>query len=218
MLCSVILDALRTAINDPNDVVFSTAQKIAAINEGIRATALYRADSTAYTANVTLVAGAKQSLPSDCMRLLRLTRNMTGSGATTIGKAIRLMNIDRLTDSNQDWQTSSGSEVLEYGYDAFNPRAFWVFPGVPANPINRYVEAVYQRSVPEVAASGDTFPLDDSYSVSVKEWALYVLWGSDGDDSPNYNKAMQRQKSFFDILGIRASGDSITPTGEKARG
>lgn len=217
MLSSIIIDALRTAINDPNDVVFSLAQKIAALNEGVRATSLYRADSTAYTSNVTLVAGAKQGLPTDCMRLLRVTRNMTGSGGTTVGKAVRLMNVDRLTDSNQSWQTTTGDEVLEYGYDTFNPRVFWIFPGAPATPTNRYVEVVYQRSVPEVALVGDDFPLDDSYSVAVKEWALYVLWGSDGDEAPNYNKALQRQKSFFDILGVREKGDSLSPTSDKAR-
>lgn len=217
MLCSVIIDSARSTLNDPNDTVFSAAQKIAALNEAIRALSIYRPDSSVYTSNITLVAGTRQDLPTDCIRLLRAVRNRTGSGGTTIGKSVRLMDVARIDDRNQDWHTSTGDAVLEYGYESENPKVLWVYPGVPANPTNRYLEIFYQRAIPEVSAGTDTFPVDETYSVAVREWVLYVLWGGDDETSPNYNKALKRQESFFSLLSIRSKTDEALPSNDKAR-
>ena len=61
MLCSAILNTVRTITNDPNDVVYSLSQKEQALNEAIRAVSLHRPDSAATTTNVALVSGTKQS-------------------------------------------------------------------------------------------------------------------------------------------------------------
>lgn len=217
MLCNVVLDAVRVTLNDPNDTVYPSDQKIAALNEGIRALGIYRPDSAAYTTNLSLVAGTRQDLPSDCVRLLRAVRNRSGSAGVTIGKAVRLMDVSRLDDRNQDWHTSTGDAVLEYGYEATNPKVVWVYPGVPSGATNRYLEVFYQRSIPEVTSGSDSFPLDETYSVAVKEWMLYALWGGDDDTSPNYSKALKRQESFFNLLNVRSQTDAVSPSNDKAR-
>lgn len=215
MLCSAILNTVRTITNDPNDVVYSLSQKEQALNEGIRAVSLHRPDSAATTANVALVPGTKQSLPSDCVRLIRVVRNKSGSGATTTGKSVRLMDLNRISDRVVDWHNVTGDEVLEYGYEQSNQNTFWVYPHI-GSAVNKFVEVIYQRSIPDVV-SADTFPINDLYSVAVKEWMLYSLWSSDNEQSPNYQMALKKLEVFFTILGLKGESDKNSPNDEKSR-
>lgn len=215
MLCSEILNAVRTITNDPNDVVYSLSQKEQALNEGIRAVSLHRPDSAAVTADITLVPGTKQSLPSDCVRLIRIVRNKSGASASTIGKSIRLMDLNRISDRVVDWHNVTGNDVLEYAYDPNNQTVFWVYPHIGLAS-NKFVEAIYQRSIPSVVSS-DTFPINDLYSVAVKEWMLYSLWSSDNEQSPNHQAAIKKLEVFFTLLGLKGESDKNAPNDEKSR-
>jgi len=215
MLCSEILNAVRTITNDPNDVVYSLSQKEQALNEGIRAVSLHRPDSAATTTNVALVSGTKQSLPSDCVRLIRVIRNKSGYGGTTTGKSVRLMDLNRISDRVVDWHNVVGDDVLEYGYEQSNQSVFWVYPHI-GSATNKFVEVIYQRSIPDVV-SADTFPINDLYSVAVKEWMLYSLWSSDNEQSPNYQAALKKQEIFFNLLGIKGETDKDSPSDQKSR-
>jgi hypothetical protein len=215
MLCSAILNTVRTITNDPNDVVYSLSQKEQALNEGIRAVSLHRPDSAAITTNVALVSGTKQSLPSDCVRLIRVIRNKSGPGGTTTGKSVRLMDLNRISDRVVDWHNVTGDDVLEYGYEQSNQNTFWVYPHI-GSASDKFVEVIYQRSIPDVV-SADTFPINDLYSVAVKEWMLYSLWSSDNEQSPNYQMAIKKLEVFFTILGLKGESDKNSPNDEKSR-
>ena len=215
MLCSAILNIVRTITNDPNDVVYSLSQKEQALNEAIRAVSLHRPDSAAITTNVALVSGTKQSLPSDCVRLIRVIRNKSGPGGTTTGKSVRLMDLNRISDRVVDWHNVVGDDVLEYGYEQSNQSVFWVYPHIGAAS-NKFVEVIYQRSIPDVV-SADTFPINDLYSVAVKEWMLYSLWSSDNEQSPNYAMALKKLEVFFTLLGLKGESDKNSPNDEKSR-
>jgi len=215
MLCSEILNTVRTITNDPNDVVYSLSQKEQALNEAIRAVSLHRPDSAAVTANVALVSGTKQSLPIECVRLIRIVRNKSGAGATTIGKSIRLMDLNRISDRVVDWHNVVGNDVLEYAYDQYNQNVFWVYPHI-GDAVNKFVEVIYQRSIPDVV-SADTFPINDLYSVAVKEWMLYSLWSSDNEQSPNYAMALKKLEVFFTLLGLKGESDKNSPNDQKSR-
>lgn len=213
MLCQVIIDSVSVTINDPNHVVFSEAQKITALNEAILATAMYRPDATVMMANIAIVAGTKQTLPNDAVRLLRVVRNINN---TTAGKTVRLMSLDRISDRVSDWHNKTGSEILEYAYETTNPLVFWVFPSL-TDITNRYLEVVYQKALTPISASSETFPINNVYFPAVKEWMLYVLWGGDDEQSPNYNKALKRQESFFNLLQVKTASDTNSPSDSKAR-
>ena len=215
MLCSAILNTVRTITNDPNDVVYSLSQKEQALNEAIRAVSLHRPDSAATTTNVALVSGTKQSLPSDCVRLIRVIRNKSGSGGTTTGKSVRLMDLNRISDRVVDWHNVTGDDVLEYGYEQNNQSVFWVYPHI-GSASDKFVEVIYQRSIPDVV-SADTFPINDLYSVAVKEWMLYSLWSSDNEQSPNYAMALKKLEVFFTLLGLKGESDKNSPSDEKSR-
>ena len=89
MLCSVILQNVNFALDDPNNTKFSLTQKILAINSALQALVSYRPDAASYTTMMLLVAGTRQTLPSDGVRLLKVIRNRGQSGLSDAGRAIR---------------------------------------------------------------------------------------------------------------------------------
>lgn len=213
MLCQVIIDSVNATINDPNNVVYSISQKISALNEAILATAMYRPDAAVIMTNISVTAGSKQTLPSDCVRLLKVVRNINNSQA---GNSVRLMDINRISDRVVDWHTKTGNDILEYGYDVINPLVFWVYPSL-TSVTNRSLEIIYQKALSPITLASETFPINDIYFPAVKEWMLYVLWGGDDEQSPNYNKALKRQESFFNLLQIKNASDEYSPNDKDAR-
>lgn len=204
MLCSKIIENVNSTINDPSNVSFSLSRKIDVLNEGIKAVVLIRPESSSVYYEHQVQDDTKQTLPSDCFRLLRVIRNING---TTKGKSIRKMDLDRVSDRVVDWHFSdSASEALEYAYDNTIQNVFWVYPKLQ-DVTNRKIELVYQKNVQEVSSTSDAFPINDAYSVAVQEWMLYLLWGGEDEQSATYNKALKRYESFFNLLGIKKQAD-----------
>ena len=114
-----------------------------------------------------------------------------------------------------DWHNVTGDDVLEYAYDQYNQNVFWVYPHI-GSASDKFVEVIYQRSIPDVV-SADTFPINDLYSVAVKEWMLYSLWSSDNEQSPNYAMALKKLEVFFTLLGLKGESDKNSPSDEKSR-
>ena len=61
-------------------------------------------ESTATTANMALVVGTKQSLPTGGLRLIKITRNMSDASGGASGKrAIRIVDRDILDSQEPNW-------------------------------------------------------------------------------------------------------------------
>ena len=206
MLCSVILQNVNFALDDPNDVKYSLPQKIAAINSALQALVSYRPDAASYTAMMLLVAGTRQTLPSDGVRLLKVIRNRGVSGLSDAGRAIRKADMLVQDALIPDWHETTGQTVVdEYFYDSITPKDFYVYPPAPVSPVIG-VDISYVRVLPTITAGTDTLPVDDYFAPAIQEWMLYSLWCGD-DQNPNYAVARSHQSTFFDLLQIKASSD-----------
>lgn len=206
MLCSVILQNVNFVLDDPNDVKYSLTQKIAAINSALQALISYRPDAASYTAMMLLVAGTRQTLPSDGVRLLKAIRNRGASGLSDAGRVIRRADMLVVDALAPDWHEATGQTTIkEYFYDPLLPKEFYVYPPAPVSPIIG-IDISYVRVLPTITATTDIFPVDDYFAPSVQEWMLYSLWCGD-DQNPNYAVARAHQKTFFDLLQIKASSD-----------
>ena len=207
MLCSVILQNVNFALDDPNNTKFSLTQKILAINSALQALVSYRPDAASYTTMMLLVAGTRQTLPSDGVRLLKVIRNRGQSGLSDAGRAIRKADMLVQDALIPDWHETTGQTVVdEYFYDSITPKDFYVYPPAPVSPIIG-VDISYVRVLPTITAGTDTFPVDDYFSPAVQEWMLYLLWGGDDKQNQNYADARSHLSTFFQLLQIKASSD-----------
>lgn len=207
MLCSVILQNVNFILDDPNNTFFSLSQKIAAINSALQALVSYRPDAASLTAMMLLVAGTRQTLPSDGVRLLKVIRNRGVSGLSDAGRAIRKADMLVQDALIPDWHTTTGQTTIdEYFYDSITPKDFYVYPPAPVSPIIG-IDISYVRVLPTITAGTDIFPVDEYFAPAIQEWMLYSLWCGDDEQNPNYAAARSHQKTFFDLLQIKSASD-----------
>jgi hypothetical protein len=207
MLCSVILQNVNFVLDDPNDVKYSLTQKIAAINSALQALVSYRPDAASYTTMMLLVAGTRQTIPSDGVRLLKVIRNRGQRGLSDAGRAIRKADMLVQDALIPDWHETTGQTVIdEYFYDSITPKDFYVYPPAPVSPVIG-VDISYVRVLPTITAGSDTLPVDDYFAPALQEWMLYSLWCGDDEQNPNYAAARSHQQTFFQLLQIKASSD-----------
>lgn len=207
MLCSVILQNVNFILDDPNNTFFSLSQKIAAINSALQALVSYRPDAASLTAMMLLVAGTRQTIPSDGVRLLKVIRNRGVSGLSDAGKAIRKADMLVQDALIPDWHTTTGQTTIdEYFYDSITPKDFYVYPPVAVSPTIG-IDISYVRVLPTITAGSDTLPVDDYFAPALQEWMLYSLWCGDDEQNPNYAAARSHQQTFFQLLQIKASSD-----------
>lgn len=208
MLCSAILARVRKKLNDPNATAWTdSSDLIPALNEALQALISYRPDAASYTTMMLLVAGTRQTIPSDGVRLLKVIRNRGASGLSDAGKAIRKADMLVQDALIPDWHTETGQTTIdEYFFDPITPKEFYVYPPAAVSPIIG-IDISYVRVLPTITAGTDTLPVDDYFAPAIQEWMLYSIMGSDDEQNPNYAVARSHQSTFFQLLQIKAASD-----------
>lgn len=207
MQCLFVINQVRQKLNDPNAVTWSNTVLINALNEALQALVSYRPDAASYTAMMLLVAGTRQTLPSDGVRLLKVIRNKGVSGLSDAGRAIRKADMLVQDALLPDWHLTNGQTVIsEYFYDPLLPKEFYVYPPAPVSP-QIGIDISYVRVLPTIAQVTDTFPVDDYFSPAIQEWMLYSIWCGDDEQSPNYGAAQGHLQTFFNLLQVKSNSD-----------
>lgn len=217
MQCSFVINQVRQTLNDPNAVVWSNTVLINALNEALQALVSYRPDAASYTAMMLLVAGTRQTLPSDGVRLLKVIRNKGVSGLSDAGRAIKKGDLYIQDNINPEWHSETGrSPVKEYYYDPLLPKEFYVYPPAPVSP-QIGIDISYVRVLPTITQITDTFPVDDYFAPAVQEWMLYSCWRGDDEQSPNYSAAQSHLQAFFNLLQVKSGADvAVLPKAKEA--
>lgn len=207
MQCSVILSQVRRKLNDPNYVTYTDADLISALNEALQALIGYRPDAAAKTDMMLLVAGTRQTLPADGVRLLKVIRNRGVSGLSDAGRAIRKADMLAQDALIPDWHTTTGQTTIdEYFFDPFVPKEFYVYPPAAVSPIIG-IDISYVRVLSTITAGTDIFPIDDYFAPAIQEWMLYSLWCGDDEQSPNYLAANAHLQTFANLLQTKVASD-----------
>jgi hypothetical protein len=205
MLASKIIDRVKEVLQDNNSVTWTETQLIEWLNDALRAVVDNRPDATSVTASMALAAGTKQSLPAGGAKLLKVIRNM-GAGGATPGRAIRIVDQDTLDENAPNWHADTPTaEVKAYVFDAeADPKVFYVTP--PADGTAQ-VEIAYSADPTEITAVGDTVPVPDVYAPSLIEWMLYRCFSRESIKTPNYQRGLNHQRAFFNLLGVKMQAD-----------
>lgn len=166
----------------------------------VRPDSHYRSNGWQLTANETL-----QPVPDDCMRLIRIDRNM-GSDGSTPGAPIREQKRSVLEDFNSTWHSETGeTEVEFYAYELETPLHFWVSPRVHSSTAV-YVGGTYGYAFDEVAYDGNFSTAEveaaDQFINPVMAWMLKEAFDVDTDSAYSINLSQKHEKSFYQGLGL----------------
>ena len=201
-----LLSRIKDTLQDTTSVRWPEAELLRYINDAQREIVNFRPESSAKTANVQLVTGTKQALPTDGLRLIKVTRNMSdASGGATGKRAIRIVNVDILNTQKPDWNdptvsgdAAHGTVVKHYIFDEDDPRNFYVYPGVSGNA---YVEVVYSASPTDLANTSATISVDDIYANAIIDYVLYRSYMKDAEYAGNAQRAQNHYQLFTASIG-----------------
>ena len=202
-----ILSRVESTLQDTANVRWTEAELLNYINDGQREIANIQPSSTALHANVQLVTGTKQAIPSDGLKLISVLRNMSdASGGATGGRAIRLVSWDILDTQNPDWHeptvtgdATHGTTPKHYLFDENDPLNFYVYPGVAGNA---YVEMVYSQRPTDLANTSETIAVPDNYSNALIDYCLFRAFTKDSEFAGN----AQRAGTHYQLFAVSVSG------------
>jgi len=189
------------------------------LNDGCREVVLYKPDANSIDENMALVAGTKQMLPADAIRLLDVPRNM-GTGGSTVGRAIKKLPRKVLDDQNPNWHTMTPSaSIIHYMVDENSPKdlaanklTFYVYP--PAS-VPTYVEIIYSK-IPATAVAGDAaLPVNEIYTNAVINYILFRALSKDAEYTANVQQAAAYYQLFANEMGVSVSNDKAADASRK---
>tara|TARA_B100000073_G_C23627857_1_gene531295 strand:+ start:41 stop:775 length:735 start_codon:yes stop_codon:yes gene_type:complete len=202
-----LLSRIKDILQDTTSVRWPEAELLRYVNDAQREIVNYRPESSATTANVQLVTGTKQTLPSGGLRLIKVTRNMSDtSGGATGKRAIRIVNVDILNTQEPNWHDASaatgdaahGTNVKHYIFDEDDPKNYYVYPGVAGNA---YVEIVYSNSPTDLANTSAVISVDDIYANAIMDYVLFRAYQKDSEYAGNAQRAGTHYQLFLQCIG-----------------
>lgn len=209
--CQMLINGVQaTQLNDSEKVTWTETLMMSALNQALIMLALVRPDATAKIFTLNCVAGTRQKLPEDGLKLLNVVRNIKADGG--IGRAIRLVNISDLDAINPDWHSEVPKDLAkEYMFDERTPKHFYVYPPVTATT---KIEIEYSAQPPEIKDLSQEFPVDMTYMQVVQEFILYKLLSGEGGQGQG-DKHLQ---TGLALLGAKPNIDNyLSPNKETVR-
>lgn len=213
ILASTILSRAGTIIQDETNARWPQAELLKWLNDGQREIVLLKPDSYAQNESVALVAGTKQSIPATGIALIDVVRNM-GTGGSTPGRAIRLIQRKILDEQLPDWHTETAAAIIKhFTFDDRDPKRYYVYP--PSDGTTK-IEVVYSSAPADVTVS-DPITLDDIYSNALLDYVLYRAYQKDADYAANDARVAAAYQAFQNSLGLRDQREKVDDPYNKAR-
>ena len=206
-----LITRVQDTLQDTTSVRWSEAELLRYLNDAQREVVNFRPDASALTANVQLSTGTLQTIPTNGLRLIKVTRNMSGtSGSATGARAIRIVDFDILNTQEPNWNdptvtgdAAHGTVVKHYAFDQDDPRKYYVYPGVSGNA---YVEIVYSKAPDDFSSTSSTLDIDDTFANAVVDFVLFKSYLKDSEYAGNVQRSSQHYQLFVNSLssGIQA--------------
>lgn len=206
-----IIDMCQIQLQDATGTRWPETELLKWFNMAQQDIVNHRPDTHAESVLHRCVAGTRQVLPPQALRLIRVLRNESGSK-----RVIDMIEQRILDEQRPDWHDDSNpqSEVQHYIYDDRTPKEFMVWPAVVANTEIRMTISTAPAivSIADFKTDTQTLGLDDTYANPIMDFILFRAYSKDVTYAGSPQKAMAAYQSYANALGIKAQMDkAITP-------
>jgi len=205
---SIVRRVVET-IQDNTSIRWPISELVRYLNDGQREIILYRPDAMVTKADVTLVAGTRQSIPASGSKLIDITRNTAATGTK---RAIRQCNREILDSQSPGWHALAGViDALHYMYDPRDPKTFCVYPPALGGAAPTTVEVIYSSLPTDIEEPADgalytavsgNISVPDIYGNTLQDYILYRAYTKDSDYAGNAARAQSAYAAFANALGI----------------
>lgn len=177
------------------------------LNEFYQAAVQLKPDAFSVNAEMTLVGGTRQQIPTDGLRLIDVVRNTVGSQM-----AVMVTTRRALDSTRRSWHSDlAGLQIEQYMFDDLDPTHFYVYPPAASGA---KLEIIYSAvPIPHNAADGlsaiqnDVFKLNDAYVPVATDYILYRAYSKDAEHAANLNRAQMHMQAYMGALGQKVQTD-----------
>lgn len=202
-----IIQKAQTLLLDATGVRWPSSELLGWLNDGQREIVVFKPNASIKHQSVKLVAGTRQSLPSDGVQLIDIPCNMGSDGATP-GRAIRLAMREVFDAQVPTWHSDTPDlTVNHYMYSVLDPKTFYVYPPQPSYA-QTYVDVAYAY-VPQEATLSGAITVDDIYQPMLLDYMLYRAFSKDSEFG-DANRASAHQQAYLAALTGKARVEGAT--------
>jgi len=202
---ATVLSVTDDLLLDASRVRWTVAERIRYMNEAMGAILNRKPSALQKRSVVTLVAGTRQSIPSDGSVLLDVVRNFASDG-TTAGRAIRRTDRQLLDDTDPDWHTTRAKTAIKhFTFDDRAPKDFYCYPPAVAGIKAEVIYAALPTPLAEDASTGQ-LEIGAEYQEAVVNYVAYRCNSKDSEfAAPAIANAFYQ--AFEAALGMKAGAD-----------
>lgn len=194
---SDIIDRVRDTVMDSGAIRWSDAELLRWLTDAQRAIVGVVPSASQTSANLSLVAGARQTVPSDGVRLLRGYQNVSGSIIHEVEWQLLNRQYPTFTTDPQV------ADVVVYAFDPNDPEAFYVYP---PNTGTGQIVINYSVYPPLLTALTDTLAVRDIFETALLDYVLYRAHSKDSDYAAGDTVAAVYLDSFKTFVAAQAGG------------
>ncbi|SMB81404.1 hypothetical protein SAMN05660772_01837 [Pasteurella testudinis DSM 23072] len=191
-----LINRAKITAQDVDFVQWPESEWLTWYNECLLALASARSDAGAETRTVTLVAGSRQTIPSDSNKLIEVVRN------DSTGRAIRLLDRKVLDEQNPLWHKETGPEPKYYTYDPNIPTTYYVFPGVTTT--THKIDVVIAKSPTPADSVESEVPVEDWFAPAIVDYILYRAYLKNAEYTNDLTRSEYFRRSFYERLGVES--------------
>lgn len=200
-----IIDKAAIQLTDIDGVRWTRAELLSWINDAQRQIVIMTPSASNKVSVVKLVAGTRQSLPSDGWNLLEVIRYM-GTTGTRPGRAIRLASREQIDSFNPDWHADTPSPMpRHYIFDSQDITSFFVYP---PNTGAGYVEINYSPDPVDLTTENSTIYVRDIFETIILDYVLYRACSKDAEYAPGIQLASGYLQTFMASMGQKDKGEN----------
>lgn len=167
-----VLNKFSILANDVDSVAFPQDERLSWLNEGQLALVKIKPDARTKTVSVQLVAGARQTNPSDCIEIVELRQNDSGA-------AILPCDRKALDAFSTNWMKTPLASTVKHYMDDPQPDTFYVYPAQNATPATVVMTYV---AVPSQVGIGNNIDVRDVYSDRLVNYMIYRAYSKDSEE------------------------------------
>jgi len=196
-----IIDKASTQLLDPNNVRWTRTELLGWVNDAQRQITVMSPNATNKVAVIQLVAGTRQSIPSDGWTLLDIIRYM-GTTGTTPGRVPRIISQQVLNDFNPNWHSVTPATVpLNFLYDQQDQTVFYVYP--PSNG-KGYLQINYSPIPSDLSSENSTISVNDIFQTSILDYILYRANSKDAEYAAGLTLASGYLQTFMATMQAKS--------------
>lgn len=199
-----IINQAATQLLDVSNIRWTRAELLSWLNLAQKQIVIMSPNATNKVAVYQLVAGTRQSIPSDGWTLLDVIRNM-GTDGTKPGRAIRLVSEELLDNFNPNWHSALPSAIAQNViFDQQDQTVFYVYP---PNNGRGYVQINYSPVPPIITSEVQTISINDIFEPVILDYILYRACSKDAEYAPGLQLAAGYLQTFMTAMQVKTGAE-----------